>query len=586
MERHWTRHYEKGVPADLAMERKSVVDFFEASAQKYGDHPALTLKGKTLTYRQLKDHVDRFATALAKLGVKKNSRVALWLPNLPPMVIAHFATLKLGAQVVNTNPLYVEREIEHQFNDAGVSVVVTLDYLWAGRLRPMLSKTPVEHVIVTSIPDYLPFPLSLLAPLKLKKTGQYVKVAPEKNVHFFKELIAQNPPSPPKVDYDLDHVAVLQYTGGTTGVSKGAMLTHLNLSANAQQCTSWFPGVERGNEVTIVALPLFHSFGMMVAMLHQIHLGSQLILVPNPRDIEDIVHSIVKYRATLFPALPALFVAVNNYPAVDKIDLRTIKVCNSGSAPLPVEVLQRFEQLTGGKITEGFGLSETSPVTHSNPINGLRKTGSIGIPLPGTDAKVVDLETGERDLGPNQDGELCIKGPQVMAGYWNRPDETAKVLRNGWLYTGDIAHIDEEGYAFIVGRKKELIIAGGYNIYPDEVDGVLFAHPAVLEAATIGVPDERRGETVKSFVVLKPGQKATPDELIAHCRKQLAAYKVPKVIEIVSDLPKSSIMKILRRELRDRELQKRPAANIAAGSAASPGAGSSASPGAGSNAHA
>ncbi|MEW6366365.1 MAG: long-chain fatty acid--CoA ligase [Acidobacteriota bacterium] len=556
MERFWTKHYEPEVPKDLAFEQKTVVQYFYETVSRHADRPALTLKGKTLTYGQLKDLVDRFATALAGLGVKKDSRVALWLPNLPQMVIGFVATLRLGAQVVNTNPLYVEREIEHQFNDAGVSVVVTLDYLWWYKLRGILGKTKVQHVIVTSIPDYLPFPLNFLAPLKLKKTKQYVKVPRENNVYFFKELVRSARPEPPAVEYGLDHLAVLQYTGGTTGVSKGAMLTHKNISANGQQIMSWFPQVEKGKEVLLGCLPYFHSFGMTVSQIWPLIAGAHIILTPNPRDIADLVHSITKYRVTLFPALPALYVAINTYPGIEKIDISSIKGCFSGSAPLPVEVLERFEKLTGGRITEGFGLTETSPVAHVNPLFGLRKPGSVGIPVPGTDAKVVDLGTGERELGVGEEGELCIKGPQVMAGYWNRPDETAKVLREGWLYTGDIAKVDEDGFTFIVGRKKDMIVASGYNVYPDEVDAVLYTHPAVLEAATVGIPDEKRGETVMSFIVLKPGVQATSEEIIEFCKKNLAAYKVPKRVEFVTELPKSSIMKILRRELRQRELAK------------------------------
>jgi long-chain acyl-CoA synthetase len=556
MERIWTRHYDAGVPVDLELEERTVLDFFDHAASTWADRPAVTLKGKTLSYARLKDQVDRFATGLAGLGVTKDSRVALWMPNLPQMVIAYFATLRLGAQVVNTNPLYVEREVEHQFNDAGVTVVVTLDFLWWNRLRGMRDRTGVKHVVVTSIPDYLPFPLNWLAPLKLRKTGQYVKVAREDGVHFFREMIAGNRPAPPVVEIPFDHLAVLQYTGGTTGVSKGAMLTHRNLSANIQQCRACFPGARPGEEVFLACLPFFHVFGMTVSMLLPLAIGSHVVLAPNPRDIPDLVKSLARYRVTMFPALPALFVAINNYPGIDNLDISSVRSCLSGSAPLPVEVLERFERLTGGKITEGFGLTETSPLTHANPLDGLRKVGSVGIPVPGTDMKVVDVETGDRELGVGEEGELCIKGPQVMAGYWNRPDETAKTLRDGWVCTGDLARVDEDGYTFIVGRKKDMIVAAGYNVYPDEVDAVLYTHPAVLEAATIGVPDPRRGETVKSYIVLRPGASATAQEILEHCRKELAAYKVPRGIEFVPELPKSSMLKILRRELRQREIEK------------------------------
>ena len=550
----WTGHYDDGVPVELEFEEKTLLDYLDESARTWPDRPAVTLKGKTLTYTDLADQVDRLATGLAGLGVTKDSRVALWLPNLPQLVIAYFATLRLGAQVVNTNPLYVEREVEHQFNDAGVTVVVTLDYLWMDRLRGILDRTAVEHVVVTSIPEYLPIPLRWLAPLKLRKTRQYARVPREENVHFFRELIADSDANPPSIDASLDHVAVLQYTGGTTGVSKGAMLTHRNLSWNVQQGRAWFVRATPGEEVCLACLPYFHVLGMTVAMLFPIAIGAHIVLAPNPRDIPDLLKSITKYRVTMFPGVPALFLAITEHSGIESMDVSSVAMCISGSAPLPVEVLERFEALTGSRITEGFGLTETSPVTHANPLYGLRKVGSVGIPVPDTEMKVVDVADGETELGPGEEGELCIRGPQVMEGYWNRPDETERVLQDGWLRTGDLARVDEDGYTYIVGRLKDMIVAGGYNVYPDEVDRVLHSHPAVLEAASIGLPDPKRGETVKSFVVLKPGATATSDEIIAFCRRELAAYKVPGQVEFIPELPRSSVMKILRRELREREL--------------------------------
>ena len=554
MDRFWTKHYEAGVPADITVPEQTVVASLQEAVARWPEQPALTLKGRTLSYSQLQDEIDRFATGLAELGVKKDDRVALWLPNLPQMAIGFFATLRLGAQVVNTSPLYVEREIEHQFNDAGVTVVVTLDYLWWGKLRGIIDRTGIEHVIVTSIPDYLPFPLNLLAPLKLKKTGQFVKVPREPRVHFFKEIIKRSSPQPPVVEISMDDLALLQYTGGTTGVSKGAMLSHRNVAVNAEQCRSWFPIAEPGNEVLLACLPYFHVFGMTVSMLWPLLAGFHVVLTPNPRDIDDLVKNITKYKVSIFPAVPALFNAINNHPRIDRLDISSIKGCFSGSAPLPVEVMERFEQLTGGKITEGFGLTETSPVTHGNPLSGLRKAGSIGVPMPGTEAKIVDIDTGERELGVDEEGELIIKGPQVMVGYWKRPDETAQTLKDGWLYTGDLARMDEDGYFFIVGRKKDMVVVSGYNVYPDEIDQILFAHPAILEAATIGLPDEQCGESVKSFVVLNEGASATEEELLEYCRTQLARFKVPRQIEFLAELPKSSMMKILRRELRQKEI--------------------------------
>lgn len=551
----WTKHYEDGVPNELRFEEITVVDFLERSASRFPNNPAVTLKGKTLTYRELKNQVDRFATGLTKLGVKKDTKVALWMPNIPQMVISYYAVLKLGAQVVMTNPLYVEREVIHQFNDSGAEVVVTCDFLWHYKLKGVMDKVPeLKNVVVTSIPDYLKWPLNWLAPLKLKKTKQFVKVPIGGNVHSFTKMIAENTPILETPELKLDDLAMLQYTGGTTGVSKGAMLTHRNISVNAQQCMSWFVSVKLGHEVLLACLPYFHVFGMTVSLNWPVFAGAHIVLMPNPRDIPDMVKNIEKYKVTLYPSLPALYNAINSFPNIDKRDLSSVRCCFSGSAPLPVDVLEKFEELTGGRITEGFGLTETSPATHVNPLFGLRKPGSVGIPLPGTEMKVVDIETGTKTLPLGAEGELCLKGPQVMKGYWQRPYETEEVLKDGWLYTGDLARIDDDGFTFIVGRKKDMILSCGYNIYPDEIDSVLFAHPDVMEAATIGVPDKKRGETVKSYVVLKPEATSTVEDIVAHCRRDLAPYKVPRNVEILDSIPKSSMMKILRTELRSREV--------------------------------
>lgn len=551
-ERPWLKQYDADVPVQLEPPERTVVEDLEDAARRWPARPAVTFKGRTLTYAELADQVDRFAGGLARLGVGRDSRVALWLPNVPQMVIAFFATLRLGAQVVNTNPLYVEREIEQQFNDAGVTTVVTLDFLWWHKLRGIVDRTSVRNVVVASLPDYLPFPLSALAPLKLRRTRQWVRVPREPRVRFFKELVRRTPSGTPREDVGLDHVALLQYTGGTTGVSKGAMLTHRNIAMNARQCGAWFPFAQPGRETLLACLPYFHVFGMTVAMTWPVYSGWHIVLAPNPRDIPDLVASIARHRVSILPAVPAIYAAINNHPRSRKLDISSVKGCFSGSAPLPVEVLERFERVTGGKIVEGFGLTETSPVTHANPLGGARKTGSIGIPLPNTDARIVDIETGERTLGPNEDGELCIKGPQVMAGYWRRPEETAQALRDGWLYTGDLARMDDDGYFFIVGRKKDMLLVNGCNVYPDEIDGVLLRHPAVLEAATVGVPDPQRGESPKSFIVLRPGRTATAEELRAHCKELLAPYKVPRQFEFLPELPKSAMLKVLRRELKAR----------------------------------
>ncbi len=556
--RAWHSFYDKGVPASLEFEELSLPQILERSAREYGDTTALIFMNYHLNYRQLKQEVDRFATALAALRVGRDTRVAIQLPNLPQTVIAYYATLTLGAQAVMTNPLYVEREIEHQWNDAGCTVAVVADFLFKSRIEGIRHKLPVKHYIIASIPEYLRFPLNVLSPFKLKRADPplIANVKPGEGIHFMRKLIEATPPAPLTANIGMDEIAVIQYTGGTTGVSKGAMLTHRNLSSNAQQISAWFTTLEFGKEVWLASLPFFHVFGMTVSMNFPIRVGAAMVLMPDPRDIPQLVNNIAKHRVTVFPAVPAQFNAINNYAGIEKLDLTSVKACISGSAPLPIDVLEKFEKITGSKIVEGFGLTEASPVTHCTPLVGKRQVGSIGVPLPKTDAKVVDVEDGMTEMSPGEEGELIIRGPQVMKGYWRRPDETTDTIRDGWLYSGDIAVVDEEGFFSIVGRKKEMIVASGYKIYPDEVDGVLMAHPAVLDAATIGVPDQRRGETVKSFVVLGNGYTATAEELIEYCRKHLAAYKVPRQIEFRDELPKSTVLKTLRLELRDQELSK------------------------------
>ena len=556
--RAWHRSYDAGVPPALDFEALTLPQFLERAAAEHGDATAILFLNRRLTYRELKAHVDRFATALSRLGVTRDTRVAIQLPNLPQTVIAYYATLSLGAQVVMTSPLYVAREIEHQWKDAGCRVAVVADFVYASRIAAVRDRLPIEHYVIASIPEYLRFPLNLLAPLKLRRAQPpaIAPVAPSPGLHFFKRLIKSTPAEPPATRPALDDLAALQYTGGTTGVAKGAMLTHRNLSCNMQQLRVWFPGLEIGKEVMLAALPLFHSFGMTVAMNFPIGTAAAMVLIPNPRDVRALVNSLARHRVTLAPAVPALINAVLNYPRIERLDLTSIKRCFSGSAPLSVDVMERFERLTGAVIVEGFGLTEASPGTHCNPVRGRRKPGSIGIPLPNTDSRTVDVDDGRTDAPSGEPGELIIRGPQVMQGYWNMPEETAKVLRDGWLYTGDLAVIDADGYHRIVGRKKEMIVVSGFKVFPDEVDRVLLSHPAVLESATIGLPDAKRGERVKAFVVLNPGHEATADELKAHCRENLAAFKVPQQIEFRTELPKSAVLKILRRELVEQELAK------------------------------
>ena len=549
--RVWHAAYDAGVPPTLAYEPLTVPQLLEQAASRHPGRPALRFLNRRMSYAELHGEVRRLATALAGLGVEPGTRVGIQLPNIPQAVIAYFATLSLGGQVVWTNPLYVQREIEHQWTDAECRVAFTTDFLYDRTIRGLRDRLPVRQYVVASIPEYLRFPLSALAPLKLKhmRPPAFARLGPERGLHVFRALVRSARGEPPRPAIGLDDLAVLQYTGGTTGVAKGAMLTHRNLSCNVQQIRAWLPDLHLGREVFLAALPLFHCFGMTVCMNLPVYAGAAMVLVPNPRDIATVLEGLER-GVTIFPAAPALFNAILNHPRLRPAHLRTVRYCVSGAAPLPPEVLRRFEEATGAVIAEGFGLTETSPVTHVNPLKGTRKIGSIGIPLPDTDVRIVDLEDGRTDVPPGGEGELLIRGPQVMRGYWRRAEETAAILRDGWLHTGDIARVDEAGYHFIAGRIKEMIIVRGFKVYPDEVDTVLTRHPAVLESATIGVPDTQSGERVTSFVVLKPGGRASADDLLAQCRAELAPYKVPREIEFRAALPRSAAFKVLRRTLR------------------------------------
>jgi long-chain acyl-CoA synthetase len=476
-------------------------------------------------------------------------------------VIAYYGTLKAGAICVPTNPLYTERELSHQVKDSGSKVLVTLDLdMTLSKVKAVKSAVGLEKVVVGSVSDFLPFPKSALYPLVKRKDltaipagGDYVR---------FARVISAKGGAPPDVQVAPDDTGVLMYTGGTTGVSKGAELTHRNLVANAVQTYCWATSGEMSDtpqESAMTILPLFHSFSMTVNMNAGIMRGARLILFPSrPKpDLSDFLEMIRDEQPNLMPGVPTLYTAMANNPEVAKYKVNSIRVCNSGAAPLPVEVLQKFEAITGAKIIEGYGLSETAPVATCNPLAGTRKVGSIGVPVPDTDIKLVDKDDGVTEVKRGEPGEILIRGPQVMRGYWNRPDETANSLRGGWLYTGDIATQDEDGYLFIVDRKKDMIITGGFNIFPREVEEILYEHPKVLEAAVIGVPDPRTGERLKAFVVLKPGEAASAEEIEAFCREKLTAYKVPKSIEFRTELPKNNVGKLLRRLLREADAQKK-----------------------------
>ena len=562
VERPWHRHWPSGVPKTLDYPQIPVERMLRRTADAHGEAVATVFYGARLTYRELDDAADRFAASLRRMGVRPGDRVGLIVPNSPAYIIAFFGIQRAGGIVVQTNPLYTPRELAALYADAGATAAVCLD-LFLSNLLKAKPETPLREVVVVDLKDFLPAPLSTLYPIRrrsdLKKAGHWpLEVPDEPWMHTFREMLktpGERGAEPQTVDPD--GVAVLQYTGGTTGTPKGAMLTHRTLIANAYQCASWVPGTEMARERTLIAIPLFHIYGLMAGLLVSVRLASTMLLLPDPRDLKHLLKVIDRERPTLFPAVPTLYVALMNHPRLRKADMRGIQACLSGAAPLPLEVRRRWESLTGGRLVEGYGLTEASTVVSANPLtqDGLVKEG-VGIPFPDTDVRIVDLETGTRDLPVGEAGELLVRGPQVMKGYWNQPEETAATLRDGWLHTGDIARMDEDGYLYIVERKKDLIIASGFNVYPREVEEVLYSHPAVLEAAAIGVPDPYRGETVKAFVVLKPGTTATDQEIIAFCRERLAAFRVPRQVEFRTDLPKSQIGKVLRRTLRDEERAK------------------------------
>jgi long-chain acyl-CoA synthetase len=556
MDRPWVKAYERGVPPTLTYPATPLQQFLSASVGRFPSRPALRFYGRPVTYRELDQAANRFANALAQFGVRKGDRVAVMLPNLPQGVIAYYGALKLGAVVVQVNPLYVDREIEQQVNDAGARVIVALD-LFYPRIEPIRSKTALERIILTNVRDYLPWYLSLLYPWKAKKEGTWVPVTKAPPLYEWTTLLARSSDAPPEEAVGPDDLALLQYTGGTTGVPKGVMLTHRNLVANTLQCRHWMPSLRDGEEVFLGVIPFFHVYGMTACMNLAIATGGTIVLLPR-FTTRDVLKTIAGTRTTIFMGVQAMYVAINNFQGVRRYDLSSIRICISGAGPLHAEVQERFETLTGGKVVEGFGLSEASPVTHVNPIFGARKKGTIGLPLADTEARIVDLETG-RDLPVGQAGELIIRGPQVMAGYWRRPEETAAVLKDGWLYTGDVATMDADGYFAIVDRKKDMIKTKGENVYPRDVEEALYRHPKIKDAVVVGIPERFSGEMIKAYVVLKDGETATEREIMDFCARELATFKVPKVVEFRSELPKTIVGKVLRRVLVEEELKKRPA---------------------------
>ncbi len=553
----WLAHYDKGVPHTVEIPNAPLFHFLEESARKYPDRACTIFKGAVITFKEMNELTDRMAAALVDMGVKRGDRVGIFMPNTPQFVIAYYGILKAGGAVVATNPLYTPPEIEHQASDAGIEVMFVMTNFY-NTIKKAQPKTKIKKLIVTNLKESLPPLMRLLFTLAREKKGGFrIEGGLQEGEVWMQDLLSKYKGAPPpKVEVDPDDTALFQYSGGTTGVSKGAVATHHNVVSNTLQLRGWFVNLEEGKEVFLMGIPLFHVYGMVAGMNLSIATGSTMVMVPNVRDLKDVMDNIAKYRCTIFPGVPALYNGINNHPDVKahKYDLSSIKACISGSAALMRETKEQFETLTGGKVFEGYGLSEAPTGTHCNPLLGINKTGSIGMPLPNMECRIVSLDDGETDLPQGEIGELLLHGPQVMKGYHNMPTETANSLRKDkdgkiWLYTGDIVRMDEDGYFYIVDRKKELIKPGGFQVWPREVEEAIASHPKVLEVGVGGIPDPNRGETVKAWIVLKPGEELSVAELKAYCKERLAPYKVPTHFEFRNELPKTTVGKILRREL-------------------------------------
>lgn len=550
MSRPWARHYDPGVPLEVTVPRETLPGLLVQAARQSPGAPALIFFRKKTSFTQLLDQVRRLARAFQNLGLGPGDRLAVLLPNCPQLAAAYHAILSLGGVAVLLNPLLSPPEIAYQLNDSGSRVLVTLDH-FLPKVEDAWDRLNLEHTVITGLSEALPWPLSWLYPLKAWRQGLTTGFSPGPGRLRWRDLLKAQPLTelPP---LDPEDTAVLQYTGGTTGIPKAARLSHRNLLANVVQINAWLPRIQYGAERVVGLIPFFHSFGLTVCLNWPLSQGAAVLVLPK-FDIKTFLALLRKQHPTVLPGVPTLFVALISHPDLPKIDFSRMWACISGSAPLPQEVRDRFEKITGCRIMEGYGLTEAGPVTHLNPYYQERPPGSIGLPFPSTRAKIVDAETGLRDLPPEEIGELVVQGPQVMSGYWQRPDESALVLRDGWLFTGDLAKMDENGYFYIIDRKKDLIIDGGFKIYPREVEEVLFQHPQVQEAVAYGLPDPYRGEQVKVVVVPQPGAQLSAEDIIEYCRPRLAAYKLPKSVEFRSELPKSMVGKVLRRLLREGE---------------------------------
>jgi long-chain acyl-CoA synthetase len=551
----WFRSWPEGIPKHLKYPEISLPSLLEETVQKYPDKPALIYFDREITYRELKLHSDRFASALANFGIRKGEKVAIFLPNIPQFVIAYYGLMKLGAVASAISPLYKEREVEHQLRDAEAETLVLLDLLYP-IVEKTWQKTKLKRLIIAGLKDYMPKSKRILGTLLRKIPSRKVEL--DANINSFTDLIDKATAEPPQVEIDpKNDLATLQYTGGTTGIAKGAMLTHMNLVSNALMCASWLRG-EEGKDTFLAVLPLFHIYGMTTGMNGPIYLAGKIVLLPR-FDVAGTLKAIQKHRVTVFCGAPAMYSMLLTYPELEKHDCTSIRFCISGSAPLPPEVQEKFMDVTNGVLVEGYGLTESSPVTHCNPLDRTMKTvkvGSIGLPWPDTEAKIKDLETGEEEVKVGETGELAVKGPQVMRGYWKMKQETLEVLRNGWLYTGDIGKMDENGYFYITDRKKDLIKYKGYSVYPRELEDVLYEHPSIKVCGVVGKPDQIAGEIPKAFVILKEGETSTGQKIMDFVNEKVASYKAIREVEFRTELPTNLLGKVLRRVLREEERAK------------------------------
>ncbi len=551
----WFEHYDAGVSHTIKNFDGALFTLLDRAARNTPDRYACIFENTKITYAELKNKAETFAASLRLMGINHGDRVGIMLPNLPQGIIAFWGIMKAGAIAVMLNPLYMETEIVHHLQDSGTKCLIVLDLLWP-KLSPLLPRLPVQKFIVTSITESLSFPLNYLYAFKEKRTRAAISITYSENVISWKKMFSTPKTYSADCAISSNTVALLQYTGGTTGTPKGVMLTHQNIGTNCTQIISIIHDIAKEKHSFVSILPFFHVYGLSVGLI--IPTAINACILPLPRYVPlDVLKLIKKHKPTILPGAPAVYSSLMQQKNLATYNLRSIKLCISGSAPLPEEHYRRFHELTGASIIEGYGLTEASPITHISPLaEGKHKIGSIGIPLPSTQARIVDMEGGSLTLPPGKLGELVIRGPQVMIGYWNRPDATASAVRNGWLYTGDLATMDEEGFFHILDRKKDMIIVTGYNVYPREIDEVLLEHPDILDAVAVGIPDNQRGEIIKAYIVLKQDTSLSRAEVIAWCRTKLASYKVPRLVEFRESLPKTMVGKVLRRTLREEEMNK------------------------------